>query len=65
MADVEQLTHRQIRCLKKLPEDHEVVSVQDGPPIVRGPRGQLFQVKTNGRLVHLVDTVKSYLHIHG
>jgi hypothetical protein len=65
MADVHPLTQRQIRCLKELPEDHEVVSTDEGPPIVAGPRGQLLRVKTNGRMVALVETVKSYLHIHG
>jgi hypothetical protein len=65
MADVRTLTQRQIRCLQTLPEDHEVVSVDEGPPIVRGPRGQLLRVKTNGRMVALVEAVKSYLHIHG
>jgi hypothetical protein len=65
MADVQPLTQRQIRCIEKLPKDHEVVSVDEGPPIVRGPRGQLLRVKTNGRMVDLVETVKSYLHIRG
>ena len=65
MADVQLLTQRQIRCLEELPEDHEIVSIHEGPPIVRGPRGQLLRVKANGRMVELVDTVKSYLHIHG
>jgi len=65
MGDVHPLTQRQIRCLEKLPEDHEVVSIDEGPPIVRGPRGQLLRVKANGRLVDLVEAVKSYLYIHG
>jgi hypothetical protein len=65
MADVHPLTQRQIRCLGELPEDHEIVSIDEGPPIVRGPRGQLLRVKANGRMVELVETVKSYLQIHG
>jgi hypothetical protein len=65
MAGLRTLTQRQIRCLQKLPEDHEVVSTGEGSPIVRGPRGELLKVKTNGRMVALVETVKSYLHIHG
>ncbi len=65
MADVHPLTQRQIRCLEKLPEDHEVVSIDEGPPIVRGPRGQLLRVKANGRMVELVETVKSYLYVFG
>jgi hypothetical protein len=65
MADVHLLTQRQIRCLEALPEDHEIVSIDEGPAIVRGPRGQLLRVKANGRMVELVETVKSYLQIHG
>jgi hypothetical protein len=65
MPSTHQLTRRQIRRLEKLPEDHEVVSNDDGPPIVCGPRGQLFRVMPNGRLAALVETVQSYLHVNG
>ena len=65
MSDTHRLTRRQIRCLEALPEDHEVVSSGDSLPIVCGPRGQLFRVMPNGRLVALVETVQSYLHVNG
>jgi hypothetical protein len=65
MSDIYPMTQRQIRCLDELPEDHEIVSIEDGPPIVQGPRGQLLKVKPNGRMVALVETVQSYLHVYG
>lgn len=65
MSDTQQLTRRQIRRLQKLPTHHEVVSNGDGPLIVCGPRGQWFQVMPNGRLVAVVETVRSYLHVDG
>jgi len=65
MPDTYPLTQRQIRCLEQLPDDHTVVSTDDGPPIVEGPRGQLLRVKPNGRLVALVERVQSYLSVHG
>ena len=51
--------------MEELPEDHEVVSNGDSPPIVCGPRGQFFRVKPDGRLVALVESVRSYLHVNG
>jgi len=65
MSDTHPLTKRQIRCLEKLPEDHEVVSNGDSPPIVRGPKGQLLRVKQNGHLEALVEGVRSYLQVEG
>ena len=65
MSDTHRLTQRQIGRLERLPEDHEVVSNGDSPPIMCGPRGQLFRVMSNGRLVPLVETVQSYLHVNG
>ena len=65
MSATHPLTHRQIRCLEELPEDHEVVSTNGGPPIVRGPKGELLRVKPNGRLVALVESVQSYLDVRG
>jgi hypothetical protein len=65
MSDTDSLTARQIRCLEKLPENHELVSAGHGSPIVRGPRGELLRVKPNGRLVPLVQCVQSYLYVHG
>jgi hypothetical protein len=59
------LTQRQIHRLERLPHDYEVVSIDDGPLIVRGPRGKLMRVKANGRLVALVVRFRSYLHVSG
>ncbi len=65
MSDTQRLTRRPIRCLEELPDDHEIVSNGDSPPIVSGPRGQLFRVMPNGRLVALVKRVRSYLYVNG
>jgi hypothetical protein len=65
MSGVHTLTRRQIRCLEELPEDHEVVSTGEGPPIVCGPRGELLRVRANGRMVPLVESAQSYLDVHG
>jgi hypothetical protein len=65
MSDAHPLTQRQIRCLETLPEDHELVTPGHGSPIVRGPKGELLQVKPSGRLVALVQGVQSYLQVHG
>lgn len=65
MPDTERLTKRQISRLGRLPKNHEVVSAEERPPIVRGPKGQLFAVKQNGRLEGLVERVRSYLHVDG
>ena len=65
MSDTQRLTRRQIRCLEELPADHEIVSNRDSPPIVCGPRGQLSRVMPNGRLVALVERVRSYLYVNG
>jgi hypothetical protein len=65
MSDAHPLTQRQVRCLETLPKDHELVTPGRGSPIVRGPKGELFGVKPNGRLVALVESVQSYLQVHG
>jgi hypothetical protein len=62
---LERLTQRQIHRLERLPRDHEVVSIADGPLIVRGPKGKLLRVKANGRLVALVARFRYYLHVNG
>jgi hypothetical protein len=59
------LTQRQIHRLERLPREYEVVSIDDGPLIVRGPKGKLLRVKANGRLVALVVRFRSYLHVNG
>jgi hypothetical protein len=59
------LTQRQIRRLQRLPAHHELVSTDDRPPIVRGPKGELLRLKQNGRLEGLVERVRSYLHVSG
>ena len=59
------LTQRQIRCLEKLPERHELVTRDHDSPIVRGPKGELLRVKQNGRLEPLVQRVQSYLRVYG
>ena len=62
---LEKLTQRQIHRLERLPSDHEVLSIDDGPLIVRGPKGKLMRVKANGRLVALVARFRSYLYVNG
>jgi len=62
---LEKLTQRQIHRLERLPREFEVVSIDDGPLIVRGPKGKLLRVKANGRLVALVARVRSYLQVNG
>jgi hypothetical protein len=62
---LEKLTQRQIQRLERLPREYEVVSIDDGPLIVRGPKGKLLRVKANGRLVALVARFRSYLHVNG
>lgn len=62
---LEKLTQRQIQRLERLPRDYEVLSIDDGPLIVRGPKGKLLRVKANGRLVALVARFRSYLYVNG
>jgi hypothetical protein len=62
---LERLTQRQIHRLERLPMNHEVVSIDHGPLIVRGPKGKLSRVKSDGRLVALVEKVRSYLYVNG
>jgi hypothetical protein len=63
MSDTGRLTNEQLRCLKQLPEDHEIVRENPGP-IVRGPRGQWLRVTRSGRLAPTVESVKSYLNVN-
>lgn len=65
MSDTESLTAGQIRCLEKLPANHELVTTDHGSPIVSGPKGELLGVRPNGHLVPLVQGVQSYLYVHG
>jgi hypothetical protein len=51
------------RRLRRLPANHQVVSSEVRPPIVRGPSGQLLRITPNGRLESLVERVRSYLHV--
>ncbi len=62
---LEKLTQRQIQRLERLPREYEVVSIDEGPLIVRGPKGKLLRVKANGRLVALVARFRPYLHVNG
>ncbi len=62
---LEKLTQRQIQRLERLPPDYQVVSIDEGPLIVRGPKGKLLRIKANGRLVTLVARFRSYLHVNG
>ena len=65
MPEIEALTQRQLHCLATLPDGHEVLSTDDGPPIVRAPNGALLRVKANGRMVAVVEGVRSYLYVYG
>jgi hypothetical protein len=57
------LTKRQLACLAGLPEDHRVISVRRGSPIVERDDGEVLRVQPNGRLVvsSSVQQVRSYL----
>ena len=57
------LTGRQLERLAELPNDHTVVGVRKGSPIVERPDGQLLCVQPNGHLVAttLVQKAQSYL----
>jgi hypothetical protein len=61
---LEKLTRRQIQRLERLPRGYEVVNIDEGPLIVRGPKGKLLRVKANGRLA-LVARFRFYLHVNG
>ncbi len=63
MLEMDTLTRRQIRCLEELPERHEIVSADDRPPIVSGPRGEWLRVTPSGRLEPIVESVTSYLRV--
>ncbi len=63
MSSTHPLTKQQLRRLRRLPANHAVVSIDERPPIVRGPRGQFLRVKRNGRLEDLVERVRSYLNV--
>jgi hypothetical protein len=67
MSRTDLLTQRQIRGMEKLPEDHKVVRVRYGVPIVRRSDGRLLRMHANGRLVRTtpVESVQSYLHVRG
>ena len=65
MSEIQPLTQRQIRCLENLAEEYEIVSLDDGPPVLQGPNGALLRVKANGRIVGLVEPSQSYLTVHG
>jgi hypothetical protein len=65
MSDGYALTKQQIACLEELADDFELVSADDGAPIVRGPRGELSRVGASGRLVALVEGARSYLDVNG
>jgi hypothetical protein len=60
-----QLTRRQLRRLRELPADYNLVSADDGIPIVESPSGRTLRVQPDGRLAasSLVERVQSYLHV--
>ena len=57
------LTARQLERLAELPNDHTLVGLRKGSPIVERPDGQLFCIQPNGRLAAttLVQEAQSYL----
>ena len=61
------LTQRQLRCMEKLPDGHKVVRVRYGVPIVRRADGRWLRMHADGRMVLTtpVESVQSYLHVHG
>jgi hypothetical protein len=67
MSGTDLLTQAQIRFMEKLPDGHKLVRVRYGVPIVRRSDGRLLRMHANGRLVMTtpVESVQSYLHVHG
>jgi hypothetical protein len=57
------LTARQLERLAELPQDHTVVGLRKGSPIVECPDGQLLCVQPNGQLAAtaVVQKAQSYL----
>jgi hypothetical protein len=57
------LTGRQLARLAELPNDHTVVGVRKGSPIVERSDGQVLCVQPNGQMVAttLVEKAQSYL----
>jgi hypothetical protein len=57
------LTARQLERLAELPNDHTLVGLRKGSPIVERPDGQLLCVQPNGQLAATthVQKAQSYL----
>jgi len=66
-SDMRTLTEQQSRRIQALPEGHTVISAQGHKLIVRRPDGRLARIRPSGRLVtaNRVESVQSYLHVHG
>jgi hypothetical protein len=59
------LTKRQLACLARLPEDHRVIGVRRGSPIIERADGEILRIQPNGRLAVTtsVQQVRSYLEM--
>jgi hypothetical protein len=59
------MTKRQLTRLATLGEDHRVVGVRKGIPIVRRADGRVFRMQPNGHLVQTssVQDAQSYLEL--
>lgn len=59
------MTKRQLARLAALGEDHRVVGLRKGIPIVRRADGQVFRIQPNGHLVATpsVQNAQSYLDL--
>jgi hypothetical protein len=67
ISDTHALTQQQSRRIQTLPKGHTVISAQTHKLIVRRPDGRLARIRPSGRLVaaNPVESVQSYLHLHG
>jgi hypothetical protein len=59
------LTKRQLACLARLPEDHRVIGVRRGFPIIERADGKILRIQPNGQLTVTtsVQQVRSYLEM--
>jgi hypothetical protein len=66
MSATRLLTRRRSRRTESLPADRNVVSVRDGVPFACRPDGRTSQMHpSGGPVIRGVESVQSYLQVHG